>query len=1372
MKHLFLLSFIALVFILAPLAAVSSEAYFKFTIDSREELGKITKLISIDNVEGNTVFAYANERQFQDFRDLGYSITVLPHPGTLIEPEMAVSKDDIKAWDSYPTYTAYVDMMYEFESDFPGLCEIVNAGQTVEGRDILFARISDNLGSEEDEPEVMFTSTMHGNETTGYILMLRLIDSLLNAYGTDSLVTRLVDSCEIWINPLANPDGTYAGGNSSVSGATRYNANGVDINRNFPDPQDGDHPDGYPWQPETIVMMNLAEANKFVISANFHGGAEVVNYPWDTWSTLHADNQWYIDVSQAYADTVHAYSSGYMDGFNDGITNGYAWYEVDGGRQDYMNWWHGCREVTIELSTTMLLPGSQLPAHWIYNRSSFLNWFENGLNGIRGIITDAVTSLPLDATITIVGHDFDNSQVKTDPDVGDYHRMIEAGTYTVEISAPGYVTHTENNVTVTDNHAVRLDVALQPLSDDPVLVFQSHNGPEAGPGDTVSLNITLKNNGGGNAYNTLGILSTTDPDVSVTQNSSTFPTITAEGGTAISTVQYEFIISEESSNYRYFDLTLDVTADGGYSEQLNFNYFIGTRTQVFYEDFSFEQGWSGLGGSGEWQIGPATGGTGGNGTGDPASDHTPTSDNYLMGNDLTAVDGAYSSGLSTTYWITSPYIDCSNFSNVGISFYRWLGVESSSYDHAYFDVYDGTSWTTLFQNSGTMDESSWSEQVYDVAAYADSNPDFRIRFGIGPTDGSQVYCGWNIDDIIITGYGEGTGGEPELSYTPDDIRDSLQPGDTDQKYLKIYNNGSALLRIMFNSTDSWIDFDRDQHNIDIGDSLILPVEIVTEGLTPGDHTGEITFTSNDPDLSSGDISVNLHIYAPDIFLPETSISETLETDGQSSQDFIISNNGPGRLDYAISRQMFNGKAVTLPISSLNPEPIGYRPVDRDESGSNEPFFGGVDKSAGGPDTWGYSWVDSDDPAGPDFGWIDISTVGTEVSGLGDDDTTGAIVIGFDFPFYENSYSSIYIGSNGILSFDSGVRTRTNVAIPNSATPNNYIAMWWDDLDPRQGGNIYYYYDASEARFVVSFVSIRNYTSSGGTGSLTFQAILYPNGRLLLQYLTMDPGSDADGLSGATIGIENDAGDDGLQVVYNAAYMHDNLAVSLGAAGWLNISSASGSVDPYASDTIAVSFDAADLNEGEYTGQLTIVSNDPDLPTQNVPVTLTVENQLAPPPAPTPVYPADGAEEVALPIAFDWDDLSGVDNYALQIDSNISFTEPVKEISMSVSTYEVSDLLEGTTYYWRVQAHNAAGWGEWSTARSFATELAFICGDVNQSGGVNILDATYLINYLYLSGPAPVPQASGDVNNSGSINILDVTYLINYLYKSGPQPVCP
>ena len=144
-----------------------------------------------------------------------------------------------------------------------------------------------------------------------------------------------MDNLEIWINPLANPDGTYKTGNT-ISFPTRFNANGVDLNRNFPDPETP----GTLLQKETIDMMKFMREHKFVISANFHAGAEVVNYPWDRWeSKYHADDSWFNAISRAYADTVHIYSGPvYMNDLDNGVTSGTDWYVVYGGRQDFVTW--------------------------------------------------------------------------------------------------------------------------------------------------------------------------------------------------------------------------------------------------------------------------------------------------------------------------------------------------------------------------------------------------------------------------------------------------------------------------------------------------------------------------------------------------------------------------------------------------------------------------------------------------------------------------------------------------------------------------------------------------------------------------------------------------------------------------------------------------------------------------------------------------------------------------------------------------------------------------------------------------------------------------------------------------------------------------
>ena len=64
------------------------------------------------------------------------------------------------------------------------------------------------------------------------------------------------------------------------------------------------------------------------------------------------------------------------------------------------------------------------------------------------------------------------------------------------------------------------------------------------------------------------------------------------------------------------------------------------------------------------------------------------------------------------------------------------------------------------------------------------------------------------------------------------------------------------------------------------------------------------------------------------------------------------------------------------------------------------------------------------------------------------------------------------------------------------------------------------------------------------------------------------------------------------------------------------------------------------------------------------------------------------------------------------------------------------------------------------------------GDANADGVINAADVVYLINYLYIHGPAPIPLEAGDVNCDGKINASDVVYLINYLYISGPPPCDP
>lgn len=439
------------------------EKYITIEIQSRSDISELTKLVSIDKREGNIIYAYALPHEIASLEDRGivYELKSLPNNerATLT---MAMSIDEMSNWDRYPTYEVYLEMMNNFAIDYPELCTIQNIGYSQNNRQIPVVKISSNVNQESAKPGFYYSGQMHGDEVVSYILLLRLIDELLSNYGSDQEITDLVNTTEIWINPLANPDGTYYGGNHTVSNARRYLANNLDANRNYID-----FIDGYPGtgssttvSQENLDQISFMTGKGIVMSANTHSGQEVVNYPWDTIPGLHPDDLWYQQISRVYTDAVHEDAPAtYMDGFDDGITNGYEWYEANGTRQDYANYYLGIREITIEHSMVKLLDVNELNNHWTYNRDALIQLMEQVHYGIKGNISDYQGN-PLVASVEILNHDIDVTKVKSNGDFGDYYRPIYPGTYDVKISAEGYESQIFTNVVVSSNSSVTLDAVF------------------------------------------------------------------------------------------------------------------------------------------------------------------------------------------------------------------------------------------------------------------------------------------------------------------------------------------------------------------------------------------------------------------------------------------------------------------------------------------------------------------------------------------------------------------------------------------------------------------------------------------------------------------------------------------------------------------------------------------------------------------------------------------------------------------------------------------------------------------------------------------------------------------------------------------------
>jgi hypothetical protein len=113
---------------------------------------------------------------------------------------------------------------------------------------------------------------------------------------------------------------------------------------------------------------------------------------------------------------------------------------------------------------------------------------------------------------------------------------------------------------------------------------------------------------------------------------------------------------------------------------------------------------------------------------------------------------------------------------------------------------------------------------------------------------------------------------------------------------------------------------------------------------------------------------------------------------------------------------------------------------------------------GGPDGFGYTWINSADTSGPDFDWLDISGLGTAVTLTDDSYTVTPVALGFTFPFYGVGYTDLYIGSNGVIGFSPDfLASLTNNPMPTPVIPNNLIAAFWDDLNPGAGGTIHTFY---------------------------------------------------------------------------------------------------------------------------------------------------------------------------------------------------------------------------------------------------------------------------------------------------------------------------
>jgi len=381
------------------------------------------------------------------------------------------------------------------------------------------------------------------------------------------------------------------------------------------------------------------------------------------------------------------------------------------------------------------------------------------------------------------------------------------------------------------------------------------------------------------------------------------------------------------------------------------------------------------------------------------------------------------------------------------------------------------------------------------------------------------------------------------------------------KTLNIQNVGNEPLNVSL--TGSLPEFTASPASVTIASGDSAPVNMIFSPTSAVTYSGQMHIASDAP-------------YSPLILLQLTGVGLPPPVAGIDAGEFEIAV-PPGGAAARTVRLSNTGQAeLTWSTQSAALGASGAAPLLPAGSGR-----------VGGSDAFGYVFRDSGAPGGPAFAWEEIRTAGIGLPVTGDDEGSGPIPIGFDFPFYGTTFSEVRVTSNGYISFtDDGAAYRPSRMLPDAgpAGVGNLVAPFWDDLDP--GGVEKISYLADGQRFIVQYTGLDRLQ---GGSDLTFQAILFPDGRIRFQYLSMSGVLDA-----ATIGIQDAGGSAGLLVSAGKAYARDGLAVEMvpPPAAWLTALPSSGNVPPGGYTDIVLTADSTGLPDGDHPAIMSILSNDP------------------------------------------------------------------------------------------------------------------------------------------------------------------------------------
>ncbi len=382
---------------------------------------------------------------------IGLCVTSISFSANSYNPRITAS---LNSCESFISHSEIGQQLADWETQYPNMVDVFNVGNSVEGRELFAIRITSDIATPAPKPAARIIGSIHGNECVAATMVMEITGWLLENYGSDSDVTQFVDEASITLVPLVNPDG-YTG-----QWADRYNANDVDLNRNFgigwieSGGWGGNETGDYPYsEPETRAIRDM-EGN-FSLGLSYHTIANYINGPWNYTPHHPPDDDLLWDMGTAYKG-----SSSYN------VTFGWDWFGIYGDVNDWALGTNGCFDWTIEMRDEYEDTGES--AIHLAGVRGFLTFL---FTGIRGVVTDDSTGDVIPARIELLNPE--GSPVFNGEAFGAYYRVLNPGTYDIRVSSPGYVSETATGVSVTAGaHTVR-DFSLTAAdSDEPAYAFR------------------------------------------------------------------------------------------------------------------------------------------------------------------------------------------------------------------------------------------------------------------------------------------------------------------------------------------------------------------------------------------------------------------------------------------------------------------------------------------------------------------------------------------------------------------------------------------------------------------------------------------------------------------------------------------------------------------------------------------------------------------------------------------------------------------------------------------------------------------------------------------------------------------------------------